>query len=216
MSASWSDCSALRLGQHAGGRLGRHHRRAQRDVQRIRHAALEHDRHQAARPRRAARELPGDVRRGLGTRARHLLRGVRSPAPGPCRADAWRDGCARRRRSVGRRAWCRTRRGNTCAPRWRISAGPGISARSSAPAMPLPTSRIRRRSCWRSTQLGCAADRAVWYLGDTALDMRTARAAGVTAVLIGDAAHDGGIDRAHPDLHFPTALDLAARLRELV
>jgi phosphoglycolate phosphatase len=66
------------------------------------------------------------------------------------------------------------------------------------------------------TQLGCAADRAVWYLGDTALDMRTARAAGVTAVLIGDAAHDGGIDRAHPDLHFPTGLDLAARLRELV
>ena len=66
------------------------------------------------------------------------------------------------------------------------------------------------------TQLGCAAGRAVWYLGDTALDMRTARTAGVTAVLIGDAAHDGGIDRAHPDLHFPTALDLAARLRELV
>ena len=60
------------------------------------------------------------------------------------------------------------------------------------------------------------ADRSVWYLGDTALDMRTARAAGVTAVLLGDAAHDGGIDRAHPDIHFPTAFDLAARLRELV
>jgi phosphoglycolate phosphatase len=64
-------------------------------------------------------------------------------------------------------------------------------------------------------QLGHAADRSVWYLGDTALDMRTARAAGVTAVLVGDASHDGGIDRAHPDIHFPTALDLAARLREL-
>ena len=64
-------------------------------------------------------------------------------------------------------------------------------------------------------QLGRVADRSVWYLGDTALDMRTARAAGVTAVLVGDASHDGGIDRAHPDLHFPTALDFAARLRAL-
>jgi phosphoglycolate phosphatase len=62
---------------------------------------------------------------------------------------------------------------------------------------------------------GGAADRSVWYLGDTALDMAAARAAGVTAVLVGDASHDGGIDRAGPDLHFPTALDLAARLRAL-
>jgi phosphoglycolate phosphatase len=63
--------------------------------------------------------------------------------------------------------------------------------------------------------LGGLADRSVWYLGDNALDMRTARAAGVTAVLIGDAAHDGGIDRSHPDIHFSAAFDLAARLREL-
>jgi phosphoglycolate phosphatase len=59
------------------------------------------------------------------------------------------------------------------------------------------------------------ADRSVWFLGDTALDMETARAAGVTAVLLGDAAHDGGIDRACPDLHFPDARALAARLRAL-
>ena len=64
-------------------------------------------------------------------------------------------------------------------------------------------------------RLGCAADRSVWYLGDTALDMQTARAAGVTAVLVGDASHDGGIDRARPDIHFPSALDLAGRLRVL-
>jgi phosphoglycolate phosphatase len=64
-------------------------------------------------------------------------------------------------------------------------------------------------------RLGRRADRSVWYLGDNALDMRTARAAGVTAVLIGDAAHDGGIDRSHPDIHFTTGHDLAARLREL-
>ena len=64
-------------------------------------------------------------------------------------------------------------------------------------------------------RLGCTAERSVWYLGDTALDMETARAAGVTAALVGDASHDGGIDRARPDIHFPSALDLAACLRAL-
>jgi phosphoglycolate phosphatase len=62
------------------------------------------------------------------------------------------------------------------------------------------------------SQLGATADRSVWYLGDTALDMQAARAAGVTAVLIGDASHDLGVDRAAPDLHFPSAHVLAARL----
>ena len=52
-------------------------------------------------------------------------------------------------------------------------------------------------------RLGHPVDASVWYLGDTALDMHAARAAGVTAVLVGDAAHDGGIDQAAPDLHFP-------------
>jgi phosphoglycolate phosphatase len=66
------------------------------------------------------------------------------------------------------------------------------------------------------SQMGHAADRSVWYLGDTALDMQTARSAGVTAVLIGDAAHDGGVAQSAPDLHFLSALDLMARLRELV
>lgn len=61
-------------------------------------------------------------------------------------------------------------------------------------------------------RLGATADRSVWYLGDTALDMRTARAAGVTAVLIGDASHDLGVDHAAPDLHFRSAQALAARL----
>ena len=64
-------------------------------------------------------------------------------------------------------------------------------------------------------RLGRQVERAVWYLGDTALDMDAARAAGVTAVLVGDAAHDGGIDRARPDIHFPTAFNLAAQLRAL-
>ncbi len=64
-------------------------------------------------------------------------------------------------------------------------------------------------------RMGATADRSVWYLGDTALDMQAARAAGVTAVLIGDAAHDGGVDRAAPDLHFPSAQALAVRLGSL-
>lgn len=55
----------------------------------------------------------------------------------------------------------------------------------------------------------------VWYLGDTTLDMHAARGAGVTAVLIGDAAHDQGIDAAAPDLHFRSAFELAARLRAI-
>jgi phosphoglycolate phosphatase len=55
----------------------------------------------------------------------------------------------------------------------------------------------------------------VWYIGDTALDMQAARNAGVTAVLVGDAAHDGGIGRAAPDLHFPDCAALASHLRSL-
>ena len=59
------------------------------------------------------------------------------------------------------------------------------------------------------------ADASIWYLGDTALDMEAARAAGVTAVLIGSADHDGGVERAAPHLHFATAHALLARLREI-
>lgn len=50
--------------------------------------------------------------------------------------------------------------------------------------------------------------KAIWYVGDTALDMQAARAAGVTAVLIGDANHDGGVDQAAPDIHVSSALML--------
>ncbi|HET8997300.1 MAG TPA: HAD family hydrolase [Acetobacteraceae bacterium] len=66
------------------------------------------------------------------------------------------------------------------------------------------------------SRLARIADESVWYLGDTALDMQAARAAGVTAVLIGDAGHDGGVAHAAPHLHFSSALHLAARLRELM
>jgi phosphoglycolate phosphatase len=64
-------------------------------------------------------------------------------------------------------------------------------------------------------QLGYAAGPEVWYLGDTALDMVAARAAGVTAVLVGDAAHDGGVERARADLHVHSAHELATWLKSL-
>jgi phosphoglycolate phosphatase len=64
-------------------------------------------------------------------------------------------------------------------------------------------------------QLGHTASETVWYIGDTALDMQAARAAGMTAVLIGDAQHDGGVERAAPDIHFPTAFSLRTRLHKL-
>jgi phosphoglycolate phosphatase len=63
--------------------------------------------------------------------------------------------------------------------------------------------------------LDATPDSTVWYLGDTASDMQAARAAGITAVLVGDASHDGGVAQAAPDLHFVTAHALAARLRSL-
>ena len=64
-------------------------------------------------------------------------------------------------------------------------------------------------------QLGFPPSRDIWYLGDTALDMQAARAAGVTAVLVGDASHDGGVELASPDLHLHSAHDLAAWLKIL-
>lgn len=53
---------------------------------------------------------------------------------------------------------------------------------------------------------------SVWYVGDTALDMQAARAAGFTAVLLGDAAHDGGVANAAPDAAFADGHALAAHL----
>lgn len=56
---------------------------------------------------------------------------------------------------------------------------------------------------------------AIWYVGDTALDMQAARRAGFVAVLLGDATHDGGIATAAPDLHFSDGDVLAAALLSL-
>ncbi|MBP0462918.1 HAD family hydrolase [Roseomonas sp. PWR1] len=63
--------------------------------------------------------------------------------------------------------------------------------------------------------VGIAASDAVWYVGDTALDMQAARAAGCRAVLLGDAAHDGGVAAAGPDVVFADGHALAAHLLSL-
>jgi phosphoglycolate phosphatase len=60
----------------------------------------------------------------------------------------------------------------------------------------------------------------IWYVGDTGSDMRAARAAGCTAVLLGDASHEGGVEGlrargSEPDLHYVDASMLAAELRAL-
>ena len=57
--------------------------------------------------------------------------------------------------------------------------------------------------------LGVPAGQSVWFVGDTALDMHAARAAGCRAVLIGEAAHDGGRAGAAPDAWFANADQLA-------
>ena len=64
-------------------------------------------------------------------------------------------------------------------------------------------------------RMGFEASPSVWYLGDTAMDMKAARAAGVTAVLVGDADHDGGVAQAAPDIHVHGGHDLAALLKSL-
>jgi phosphoglycolate phosphatase len=57
----------------------------------------------------------------------------------------------------------------------------------------------------------------VWYVGDTITDLQAARAAGCTAVLVGDAQHEGGLAAlaaagVAADLHFPDATALAQHL----
>lgn len=91
---------------------------------------------------------------------------------------------------------------------WRTHFGPVIGAGDATADKPDPAPILLALE-----QLGVPPGRAVWYLGDTALDMRAARAAGVTAVLVGDAAHDGGVELAAPDLHVKSAHGLAAWLK---
>jgi len=63
--------------------------------------------------------------------------------------------------------------------------------------------------------VGREAGPDIWYVGDTGVDMAAARAAGCRAVLIGDAAHDGGVAALAPDLHFHDAAHIAHALGAL-
>jgi phosphoglycolate phosphatase len=65
------------------------------------------------------------------------------------------------------------------------------------------------------SRLGIAPGKEVWFLGDTAVDMQAARAAGCSAVLMGDAEHDGGVANTLPDAAFADGHALAAQLRHL-
>jgi phosphoglycolate phosphatase len=63
--------------------------------------------------------------------------------------------------------------------------------------------------------IGVPPSGRVWYVGDTTLDMQAARAAGCRAVLLGDAAHDGGMAAAAPDIAFADGHALEAYLLPL-
>jgi phosphoglycolate phosphatase len=65
------------------------------------------------------------------------------------------------------------------------------------------------------SRLGVDPGKEVWFLGDTAVDMQAARAAGCSAVLIGDAEHDGGVANAAPDAAFADGHALLAQLGHL-
>jgi phosphoglycolate phosphatase len=93
---------------------------------------------------------------------------------------------------------------------WSATFGTVIGAGDAAADKPDPAPL-----CLALSQLGLIANRSVWYMGDTALDMQAAKAAGLTAVLIGNAEHDLGVEQADPHLHFSSAHELCTRLREL-
>ncbi|MFQ3622942.1 MAG: HAD family hydrolase [Acetobacteraceae bacterium] len=63
--------------------------------------------------------------------------------------------------------------------------------------------------------IGAEPGPEVWYVGDTALDMQSARNAGLLAVLIGDAAHDGGLAATGHALRFEGHAALQAHLERL-
>lgn len=92
------------------------------------------------------------------------------------------------------------------APRFRALVGAGDAVRDKPDAAPILMALDR---------IGRPAGADVWYVGDTALDMQAARAAGCRAVLLGDAAHDGGIAAAAPDAVFADGHALAAHLLSL-
>jgi phosphoglycolate phosphatase len=94
---------------------------------------------------------------------------------------------------------------------WDRHFGPLIGAGDAVADKPSPAPILM---ALQSLGLSPAPD--IWYVGDTALDMQAARAAGLRAVLMGDAAHDGGIASAGADQMFTNCHELAVALSSLV
>lgn len=92
------------------------------------------------------------------------------------------------------------------APSFGVLVGAGDAARDKPDPAPL---------LMALDAIGLRPGPAVWYVGDTALDMQAARAAQCSAVLLGDAAHDGGVGNARPDAVFGHGHALAAYLLSL-
>lgn len=91
---------------------------------------------------------------------------------------------------------------------WRFGAlvGAGDAAADKPEAAPLLMALDR---------MGASPGPSSWYVGDTALDMEAARAAGCVPVLLGMAEHDGGVQTCAPVLHFPNAAALATHVKAL-
>jgi phosphoglycolate phosphatase len=141
-----------------------------------------------------------------GVRARHLR--VLSPMAGA--ADALEAGTALTPMAVNSNKQGPLLRAEAAHLGWagtfRALVGAGDAEADKPDPAPM---RLALAAC------GVPAGAAVWYVGDTALDMQAARAAGCAAVLVGNAEHDGGVANAMPDAVFRDCHALAAHLRRL-
>ena len=139
-------------------------------------------------------------------RARHL--GVLSPMPGA--EEALRAGAALAPMAVNSNKQGQLLRAEAAHLGWeglfRALVGAGDAEADKPDPAPM---RLALAAC------GVPAGPAVWYVGDTALDMQAARAAGCAAVLVGNAEHDGGVANAAPDARFADGHALVAHLRRL-
>jgi len=138
----------------------------------------------------------------IEVRARHLE--LITPLPGVAEAlaagAAWPQGIVSNKQGPILRAeaahlgW---------APRFGVLVGAGDAVADKPAAAPV---------LMALEKLGVAPGPEVWFVGDTGVDMQAARAAGCSAVLLGDASHDGGVEALAPDAHFIDGHALAMRL----
>ncbi len=100
------------------------------------------------------------------------------------------------------------------APRFGAMVGAGDAAADKPSAAPILLA-LETMGLQAGLHAGRRASPTIWYVGDTALDMEAARAAGVTAVLLGDAVHEGGAGNCPHDLHFLAPGDLTLHVSAL-